>query len=89
VRGRGWTLLSAILAVAGLALVGFETARSLQNKALGTTGAVLIYVGLGLFVVAAILVVVSLVVDAEASPVETATSPPQDEPHETLDRLNS
>lgn len=41
-----------MVAVVGLALVILEAVRTLRSDTLGTLGAVLLYVGLGLFVIA-------------------------------------
>lgn len=59
-RSRGLTITTAALAVVGLALLGFETAEALRSVALGTTGTVLLYLGLGLALIAAGLTVVDL-----------------------------
>jgi hypothetical protein len=48
-RRRGVAL---VVAVIGLALVIVEAVQTLRGETLGTSGAVLLYVGLGLFVIA-------------------------------------
>jgi hypothetical protein len=42
-----------VVAVVGLALVILESVQTLRSETLGTLGAVALYVGLGLFVIAA------------------------------------
>jgi hypothetical protein len=41
-----------VVAVIGLALVIIESVQTLRSETLGTLGAILLYVGLGLFVIA-------------------------------------
>jgi hypothetical protein len=41
-----------VVAVVGLALVVLESVQSLRSETLGTLGAILLYAGLGLFVIA-------------------------------------
>jgi len=50
-----------IIGLVGLALIGFETVQGLRSVAINTVGTALIFVGVGLFVVAAVLVVVGFV----------------------------
>lgn len=58
--GRGLTIAPVVLAVIGLGLLAFETIQALRSVVIGTVGDVLLYVGVGLFVLAAVLVVVDL-----------------------------
>jgi hypothetical protein len=64
---RGLTITPAVLAPIGLALVVFESVQALRSVKLQGLGQVLLFGGLGLLVVAATLVVVSLWIDAEPS----------------------
>jgi hypothetical protein len=57
--------MAAIIGAIGLALVAFETVQAMRSVAIDTLGTTLIFVGVGLFVVSAVLVVVSLTVDAD------------------------
>jgi hypothetical protein len=45
------------VAVVGLALVILESVQTLRSETLGTLGAVLLYVGLGLFVIASAVLI--------------------------------
>jgi hypothetical protein len=71
------TIATALLGAVGLGLLGFETAEAMRNVIIGTTGTVLIYVGMGMTVIAAALVVISLT--TSPAPTTTAEAPVADE----------
>jgi uncharacterized membrane protein len=58
--GRALSVAPLVLAVVGLGLLAYETVQALRKVVIGTTGDILLYVGLGLFVIAAVLLVVDL-----------------------------
>jgi hypothetical protein len=60
-------LAAAVLGIAGLGLLGFETAEAMRSVAITTVGTTLIFVGLGLFVIAAVIVVVGLTTEPQAA----------------------
>jgi hypothetical protein len=72
---RRLTAASAVLALVGLGLIGFETIRAFNGDVLGTLGAVLLYVGVGLFVLAAVIVVVDLTTEP-SEPAHNGGHPP-------------
>jgi uncharacterized membrane protein len=65
----------AVLGVIGLALLGYEAVEALRGVVLGTTGTVLLYVGLALTLLAAGLVVLDLTTVPEPAGTETQTPP--------------
>jgi hypothetical protein len=60
------------VAVVGLALVILESVQTLRSETLGTLGAVLLYVGLGLFVIASAV----LITDHDTEPALIAEDSP-------------
>jgi hypothetical protein len=52
-RGRGLTITPAVLGPIGLALLVFEAVQTLRSVVLGTLGTTLLFVGLGLVLIAA------------------------------------
>jgi uncharacterized membrane protein len=58
--GRTMSVAPLVLAVIGLGLLAYETVQALRKVVIGTTGDILLYVGVGLFVLAAVLIVVDL-----------------------------
>ena len=60
-----------VLAVIGLALLVFEVVRALNGSALGTIGAVLLWVGVGFIAVAILLLAYAVMAPAsDVTPVE-------------------
>jgi hypothetical protein len=72
---RRLTAASVVLALAGLGLIGFETVRAFNGDVIGTVGAILLYVGVGLFVLAAVIVVVDLT-SGPSEPAHNGGHPP-------------
>lgn len=65
--GRTLTVAPLVLAVVGLGLLAYETVQTLRKVVIGTTGDILLYVGVGLFVLAAVLIVVELTSSEETA----------------------
>jgi uncharacterized membrane protein len=65
--GRTLTVAPLVLAVVGLGLLAYETVQTLRKVVIGTTGDILLYVGVGLFVLAAVLIVVDLMSSEDAA----------------------
>jgi hypothetical protein len=81
-RSTGLTITPAILGIIGLGLLGFETVESMRSVAISTLGTTLIFAGLGLFVIAAVLVVVGMMVDEDVTQ-ELPPPPPAEVPTES------
>jgi hypothetical protein len=60
VSGRDLSRASLALGAVGLVLIAFETVQSMRGVAINALGTTLIFVGVGLFVIAAVLIVVGL-----------------------------
>jgi hypothetical protein len=60
-----------VLAVIGLALLVLEVVRALNGSALGTLGAVLLWVGVGLIAVAILMLAFSVMAPVESAPATT------------------
>jgi uncharacterized membrane protein len=65
--GRGLTIAPAVLAIVGLGLLAYESIQALRNVVIGTSGNIVLYVGVGLFVLAAVLVVIDLTTSDETT----------------------
>jgi hypothetical protein len=85
VSGRAIPLPAVVLGGLGLALIAFETVQSLRSVAINALGTTLIFLGVGLFVIAAVLVVVGLTTTDAGDP---ASGEAGEAPHETLQRLS-
>ena len=55
------------IALVGLVLLVFEVARTTSSNTLGSTGTLLLWIGLGLFAVGAILLTLAVARDARAA----------------------
>jgi hypothetical protein len=64
-RSRGLTIASAVLGLVGLALVVVESIEAIRRVAFSTLDSVLLYVGLGVFVIAAVMMTAVLSDDAQ------------------------
>jgi hypothetical protein len=71
---RAGVIAAFVAGIAGLGLIGYETVQALRGIAITTLGTTLTYGGLGLVVIAAVLVVVSLT--SEPDPVGPADAGP-------------
>jgi uncharacterized membrane protein len=87
--GRTMSFAPLVLAVVGLGLLAYETVQALRKVVIGTTGDILLYVGVGLVVAAAVLVVVDLTsadeTHNEVAPAVTPTAVTAPEPQGPTD----
>jgi uncharacterized membrane protein len=87
--GRTLSVAPLVLAVVGLGLLAYETVQALRKVVIGTTGDILLYVGVGLFVAAAVLLVVDLTsadeTNNEVAPAGTPTAVTAPEPQRPTD----
>jgi hypothetical protein len=93
-HGRGTTTIIGAVTVAavGLVLLAVESIQAIRGLVLGSAGTTLLFVGLGLVVIAATVLTVStsaeaVTVDAAPAPAEPATpvDPPEPSPEPALE----
>ena len=75
-QSRALTVTSVVLGAVGLALLAVEAERAMRSVVIGTLGTVLLFVGLGLTVIAAAMVVISLTISpSDPTPPTASTAP--------------
>jgi hypothetical protein len=74
-----------VVGLVGLVLVAFETVQSMRSVAINTLGTTLLFVGVGLFVLAAVMVVVSLTSGPDTSLADLSPFPPPPDSAPTAD----
>jgi hypothetical protein len=79
-RGRGLTISTGVLALIGLALLVFESVQAMRGQVLGTVGTTLLFVGLGLIVVAGVLLVIGVFTEPMAAGASAGSVTPDQAP---------
>jgi hypothetical protein len=80
--GRDLTITPLVLGIIGLALLVFEGVQAMRRVVLGAVGTTVLFLGLGLVVIAAVLIVVAMSTDSAteaAAPESGMAENPADE----------